>query len=424
MFKINLIYPDLQEVTYKEIDDFQDYEFNNCIAYEFAIRNTKIISELERFEQEFINLEKKKPDFSKDELIMRIDYYDFYILYNAGFDIDAMLYWLFMKRAKKLHFFSNLKNDELSKYYIEINTDQNHEYHNKIQSLQKLFNPIYISGNIAEGLSASCVKIKKSKFHKVTKDKKGRLIYYDTIDPQWNPTGWSNEIKIQDIEGSLLPSIIMTFKRPILKIIDRHEHFSVPLNMGMSKKDLLAYISLLKDEYNKRANIDTDNNQKFLDSKSKYLNKIVKFISKKIISPSTILGLNHLYQHKNRVFTISDLFRDTYYRDSKPHKLGKLSAKKAKELLYIYDYVSSAKKFNENLKATKENALKLAETSMEKEEINTYYRNEVINITELQDGLYRKLVKKTKKLSQNHKINQYYALAIQLIDKQKYKYLI
>ena len=53
------IYPEINDIAYSEIDSFKNYEYANCVAYEFAIRNKKVISELERFETKFNDYENK-----------------------------------------------------------------------------------------------------------------------------------------------------------------------------------------------------------------------------------------------------------------------------------------------------------------------------------------------------------------------------
>ena len=39
---MNIKLPKRKDPIYKEIEEFKDYEFTNCIAYEMAIRNKEV----------------------------------------------------------------------------------------------------------------------------------------------------------------------------------------------------------------------------------------------------------------------------------------------------------------------------------------------------------------------------------------------
>ena len=43
--------PQRDDSNYKEIEEFQDYELTNCIAYEMAIRNTELKKLLKKIVQ-------------------------------------------------------------------------------------------------------------------------------------------------------------------------------------------------------------------------------------------------------------------------------------------------------------------------------------------------------------------------------------
>jgi len=90
--------PKMDDVKYLEINDFEAYEYKNNIAYEFAIRNDKVLQSLEEFEQEFQKYEKEHQDLSY--LVDYINMDNFRFLQKMGFDLFAMTYWLFKKRAK------------------------------------------------------------------------------------------------------------------------------------------------------------------------------------------------------------------------------------------------------------------------------------------------------------------------------------
>ena len=54
--------PNRGDTTYKEIKEFKDYEFTNCIAYEMVIRNNKVIELIKRFLEKFINVDLNAKD--------------------------------------------------------------------------------------------------------------------------------------------------------------------------------------------------------------------------------------------------------------------------------------------------------------------------------------------------------------------------
>ena len=50
---MNIKLPKRKDPIYKEIEEFKDYEFTNCIAYEMAIRNKQVIK---IFNNEILNI--------------------------------------------------------------------------------------------------------------------------------------------------------------------------------------------------------------------------------------------------------------------------------------------------------------------------------------------------------------------------------
>ncbi len=79
--------PEMDAVQYLEIDDFKDYEYKNNIAYEFAVRNDKVLQSLEKFEKQFQEYEKEHQDLS--HLVDHINMDHFNFLQKAGFDLFA-----------------------------------------------------------------------------------------------------------------------------------------------------------------------------------------------------------------------------------------------------------------------------------------------------------------------------------------------
>ncbi len=183
--------PEMNAVQYLEIDDFKDYEYNNNIAYEFAVRNDKVLQSLEKFEKQFQEYEKEHQDLS--HLVDYINMDDFRFLQESGFDLFAMTYWLFKKRVSLDYQLVHLKNDELCELCNNVNIKkENHARYDNVKPLLILFNPAFESGKILEGLSCKYIKLKGQNITEVRKASNGRILYLDEKDPVWNPTGWSS----------------------------------------------------------------------------------------------------------------------------------------------------------------------------------------------------------------------------------------
>jgi hypothetical protein len=187
---------------YKEIEQFKDYEFTNCIAYEMAIRNNEVFKIDE--EQSRVNYNLK--DFEIDEDIKK-EILDFSILDD------------YMKKS-----YANFLEKKIEKSQPPTKKD--------------IFNHLKV----------------------FLRDKGPHLVDYEQLYKDYgdliNYKDFSTKTKKYLIEKSfeLRPKIIEEFSRPTLKIENTFK-IDMIINPNLPKDELIAYISKIKDEYDKNNSI-------------------------------------------------------------------------------------------------------------------------------------------------------------------------
>ena len=184
--------PKRSDLIYKEIEEFEDYEFTNCIAYEMAIRNKEV--------------QKVIIDFDK---CISIDSNEYFELVN-----------------KLENFFIPLGEDY-------INIEENEEITFKVLGGLYLEYP-FINNELREK-------------HNYNQDGM-RAIIYDKIfqirtlkSPFYINQSSKNNNKCSEI-----------LKRPTLSIPDKmNKNINISTNLNLPKDELIAYISKIKDEFDK-----------------------------------------------------------------------------------------------------------------------------------------------------------------------------
>lgn len=424
--------PEMNAVQYLEIDDFKDYEYNNNIAYEFAVRNDKVLQSLEKFEKQFQEYEKEHQDLS--HLVDYINMDDFRFLQESGFDLFAMTYWLFKKRVSLDYQLVHLKNDELCELCNNVNIKkENHARYDNVKPLLILFNPAFESGKILEGLSCKYIKLKGQNITEVRKASNGRILYLDEKDPVWNPTGWSSEIHPDDVEDDILPSIRYSFKRPLMRSLHHNATFNLPVNLEMDADSFIDYMINLKNKYDQRNNFDADKRITLQEQREKYIKKSSYTVyEKKSIAGASIMAYDMLRKNKHRVFTTTDLFGDTYIHPEKTKKLVGIGADKVKKLLYVWDSLKAAETYNKNLydsyesyKKNHENYKKSNQNlkAKERKQDEKFYKSKFKDEGKVLKELY-KMIKGKEPTSSNHLIRQYKSLLDKLIGNLEYKFFI
>lgn len=418
--------PKINDPKYQEIAGFEEYEYKNNIAYEFAIRNEQVLQSLQEFEKDFTNYEKKG---HKDlgGLVDYIDMQKYRFLQEAGFDLFVMTHWLFRKRASRDDGLAHKKNDELCELCRNtVKYGEKHALYSNLKPLVILFSPAFESGQILEGLSCKYIKLKNQKIHEVRQAKNGRIIYLDEKDPVWNPTGRSNQIHPDDIEDDIVPSIIYSFKRPRMRSRSYHATFNLPINLEMDKDALKEYVMLLKKEYDERANRDTAMRTTLKVQREKYIEKSsCTNKEKKHIAQATVMMYDELRKEKCRARTAHDIFGDTYIHPEKPKFLGSLRPERVIEILYTWDSIVAAAEYNHRLKTQYESYQKnyVGSSAKERKDDQAFYKSTIKTKRMILDEIYKKQEKRAHK-SAKHKYVQHEILADKLIRDMQYKFLI
>ena len=187
--------PQRNDLIYKEIEEFQDYELTNCVAYEMAIRNEILIKILDDYLD------------TKDELIFGEDEKEYKLLNDYGFNSLSLSCY---KISNFLSFNINYNSGMISANYSEdILLDKNKN------------NNIYLVDNVLINTS------------------------YEN-----NQNNEINIIENININKNYIPSIHFGYARPLLKF-KKNKIFNTEINLNLPKEELIAYISKIKDDFDK-----------------------------------------------------------------------------------------------------------------------------------------------------------------------------
>ena len=184
--------PQRDDLIYKEIEEFQDYELTNCIAYEMAIRSQNYTYSIDVINLDVISgIDLNNTDISdsdKNYLLDVIELSDYIKIFSNN-------------KSNKLNFIEFLQMDE----QIKSMMNETMNFEDRLNKYGKV----------------ECLKIlnKKSK-----KEILNKLI---------NP-----------------PKLNMKHSRPKIKI-NETSLFSIDLNLNLPKEELIAYISKIKDDFDK-----------------------------------------------------------------------------------------------------------------------------------------------------------------------------
>ena len=195
---------------YKEIENFKDYELTNCIAYEMAIRNDEVISLknlLIKTQFEYLEKDKDVEGFTKE-------FFDLFDYYNKKEKI-------ILKKLEKFGFdeFTLLPIRVDFKDGIKIKKSQNLKEITTIIDYEYPKNTVF--GN-------SLLKKKSDSYD------------YAQYALRTGQLEDENEIKA---------NFKSRFRNPILKF--KHNEFNLKINPNLPKEELIAYISKIKEEYDR-----------------------------------------------------------------------------------------------------------------------------------------------------------------------------
>lgn len=196
---------------YREIEEFEEYEITNCIAYEMAIRNNSYL-------EEFI------------ERVTKIN--TIFIEYLRGEYIDEMIEYAIEKILDK-----ELCNEEILKLFIKrlmlsLRNMGINEY-----SIYELF-------KIDQIQKFEIVQHAKKSYDKEKINKSADEINVVVKD------GYRIEQKglVDDDTLAFKNDILPDFKRPFLKFVNG-KHAEVMLNLALPLNELMSYIKIIKDDF-------------------------------------------------------------------------------------------------------------------------------------------------------------------------------
>lgn len=202
--------PERDDLIYKEIEEFQDYELTNCIAYEMAIRNkdaAKKIAILKRIN----NLKNK----IIEKIKMRTNNY--YLSYRK--------YPIILKDIIEEVLIYKLKKE------FGINYNYSEIEENPIGIKFVRYTPLYSEAMREQLLSPFDKKFKhKTKTNFITK--RGYLIE-----------------QIYNKKREIKSEINSNFKRKLT--LKNSLNIKIDLNLNLPKEELIAYISKIKDDFDK-----------------------------------------------------------------------------------------------------------------------------------------------------------------------------
>ena len=200
--------PKLTDSIYKEIDEFEDYEYSNCIAYEMCIRNKEV--------KKLLNI-----IINKFDEIFEATEFEF-IINKEAIEKEC---------------------NELKKYGIGFNT------------LSSILTDIFYEINDIE-VGKSSLNILYENEIILNRDKEYEYIERcdDGIIAQIDSDSDNCEIiPYEHINLDYVPFIGTNYKRPKLELI-QNKIFKIDLNLSLPKKELIDYVSKIIDEYEKDNN--------------------------------------------------------------------------------------------------------------------------------------------------------------------------
>lgn len=190
--------PQRDDLIYKEIEEFEDYELTDCVAYEMAIRNKNInalVNEYLKKEFTFLYLEENNKDIE--------------LLKEYGFNFEAMI---------KTQILGVLKQD-INLFSGKIRTNE-------------VFNCDILKNRTNNNL---LVYFEKGNFFYESFNDKDKII---------------KKIDKNDINKDFISSLRCNFKRPKL-YFQKNKIARIDINFNLPKEELIAYISKIKDDFDK-----------------------------------------------------------------------------------------------------------------------------------------------------------------------------
>ncbi len=375
--------PQRDDLIYKEIEEFQDYELTNCIAYEMTVRNQEVKIIINEIDNLLVKLGKEYLTIREDTSNkLNIDFDEIYKGWeeyqDTKFEDEED-----RKEPNYQNFFLN-KNDS----YLEI-----------VKFLNILLKTYWIRYIYEDDILSYELKSDKNdtrSFYEIKKrlieleliqeldeikiDKNGEIIKNVSTLSQFNKDKVINLNRIypnEDIKRLIIPK-------------EYNKNISLKLNLNLPKEELIAYISKIKDEYDKDNSIIKTPLEllgKTLENENIYIKNLPKRDIKKIYA-----DMFYIYDYF--------IFQDKKYKNEREKLKNKLKTK-IKEINKTWDYDKLDKKekieqFSDNYKIEKQKYSKeqiiyelMEKLTFNKTKVNDYLKIMRIFIDDLE---YKKLL--------------------------------
>lgn len=234
--------PKRTDVIYKEIESFEDYEYTNCIAYEMAIRNDKVKQLLEKIDSLPIYNDKYEESYYTDEYYI-IDkelekhyFINYKIRKHLKFSYKSYLkefHEVFFNRAEYVKVMQIIEKKVFGKDIIEELTN----YEEKVSN--------YFYKNLER------ISFKYDKF--TTEEDRTHLNSRRLMKRIYGITEEGQFIEEDEEKKAIIENrAFLMFKRPRLLIPqDLDKTIALTINLNLPSEELIAYISKIKDEYDK-----------------------------------------------------------------------------------------------------------------------------------------------------------------------------
>ena len=207
---------------YKEIEAFEDYEFTNCIAYEMAIRNKKVIKIIKLLNR-IAKFKSRKME--NKVLIKGIHVEELGIKYPCIFQFDEITEDL-QNKLKVTYFFDYT--------YYELT--------------EELINPLGKHFLIHDDFIEELMQEREMSI-------KGDNSYIKPIYDTKVKEGYVIKQKLKSdltVSGTEFKTSIETnFKKQLYLPIGVDNSISININPNLPKDELIAYITKIKDDFNK-----------------------------------------------------------------------------------------------------------------------------------------------------------------------------
>jgi len=393
---------------YQDIYDFEAYEFSNCIAYECAVRNDDVLSEIS------IYYTLLKKDLSSN--------FNFNKLNTFGIDEDVVKHILF--RIESFRY-----DTDMSMTYKDLCVHMKENSKELFES-NTLLSQLYDNSFIAKQLTTkiSCPYATKNTGEVIQILEGSDTMYYRKDNEHTILHG-------DEILDKPLQKISISMHRPKMINPNNHKRFLVEININSELSELQEQIKVIKEAYEDNKKEDELYKQK----SEKETNKIIRdkhgYLDDKKVRFANILNGLFFNANKKELLSSSELFFHNTYSELPPKKKLKLKQDTYIDILWVYDVMTSFHLYTEACKKQKEESIKSLTNKVNiirlddedrrilKSRIIDKFEDKQTRVSEVINQLFKELKSKHKDAKVSV-VEDRYKRAKDLIENKKYLHLI